>query len=75
MYTTYHYPLLTGETINFCNRSGLLPENHEWLFAIGGHVHPLPARVLRTTYFRYDIILTTRLYCCSITTCYLLPTY
>ena len=30
------------ETIEFCNRSGPLPEGHEWLFGIGGHVHPLP---------------------------------
>lgn len=30
------------ETIGFINRNGALPDGHEWLFAIGGHVHPLP---------------------------------
>eukprot|EP00966_Prymnesium_polylepis_P331728 7387298-Prymnesium_polylepis.1 len=31
-----------SETIVFLNRSGPLPEGHEWSFAVGGHVHPLP---------------------------------
>eukprot|EP00927_Polykrikos_kofoidii_P039894 TRINITY_DN34187_c0_g1_i1.p1 TRINITY_DN34187_c0_g1~~TRINITY_DN34187_c0_g1_i1.p1 ORF type:complete len:372 (+),score=17.20 TRINITY_DN34187_c0_g1_i1:161-1276(+) len=30
------------ETIGFINRNGAMPDGHEWLFAIGGHVHPLP---------------------------------
>ena len=31
-----------SETILFTNRSGPLPPNHSWGFAVGGHVHPLP---------------------------------
>lgn len=30
------------ETVGFTNRNGPLPEGHEWLFCVGGHVHPLP---------------------------------
>jgi len=33
------------ETIGFINRSGAMPDGHEWLFAIGGHVHALPNQV------------------------------
>lgn len=35
---------LACETIAFVNRNGPLPQNHEWLFALGGHVHALPSR-------------------------------
>ena len=31
-----------AETIQFLNRNGPLPEGHEWLFVMSGHVHPLP---------------------------------
>ena len=30
------------ETVAFLNRNGPLPAGHRWLFAVGGHVHPLP---------------------------------
>ena len=33
------------ETIAFTNRNGPLPEGHEWSFAVGGHIHPLPNEV------------------------------
>lgn len=33
------------ETIGFINRNGVMPDGHEWLFAIGGHVHQLPNQV------------------------------
>ena len=32
-----------SETVAFINRFPL-PAGHEWLFALGGHVHPLPTR-------------------------------
>lgn len=36
---------LACETISFCSRTGHMPAGHEWLFAVGGHVHALPKRV------------------------------
>jgi hypothetical protein len=33
------------EAVAFTNRNGPLPDGHEWDFAVGGHIHPLPNMV------------------------------